>query len=116
MTRQATLAYWSGIILVPLVFLTQLTLGYALVPWACKSQHDGVLHAVSAVALVLALAGLFVTWREWRRVRDVEPGREDAAAEQPRFLAQVALAVCALFTLGVAGIWFTQWVLAPCLD
>jgi hypothetical protein len=114
-TAQARLAYWSGIVLVPLVFLGQLSLAYALVPWACRTQHDGVLHAVSALALALSLAGLYVGWREWTHVRGRREAREDAAGEQPRFLTLVALAIGALFTVAVVGVWFTQWVLGPCL-
>ena len=46
---------WPGIFFAPLLFLTNLSVAYALVPWACQSQHHAVLHVVTGGAFVLAL-------------------------------------------------------------
>jgi hypothetical protein len=106
-------AYWAGSIAAPLVFLAYLALEYALVPWACQTGRHGVLHTVSALALALTLVALAVGWRDLKRAP--AQSREDSIAAQPRFFAQIALAIGVLSAVAVAAVWFTQWVLGPCL-
>jgi hypothetical protein len=104
--------YWSGIIGAPVVFLTALSAGYALVPWACRSQHHGVLDLVSVTALVLTLGA--TTWGAygWRRAR---AGGASPVAARHLFLAQLAIASGALSTVAVLGQWATRLAVAPCV-
>ena len=104
--------YWSGIIGAPLVFLTALSAGYALVPWACRSQHHGVLDIVCGVALALTLAATAWGVRGWRRAR-VGGGSPLAAREA--FLAQLAIASGVLSTIAVCAQWATRLAVSPCI-
>ena len=104
--------YWSGIVGAPLVFLTALSAGYALVPWACRSQHHGVLDLVCLVALVLTLGATVWAALGWRRAH--------AAAASPfvareEFLAQLAVASGVLSSVAVIAQWATRLAVSPCV-
>ena len=104
--------YWSGIIGAPLVFLTALSAGYALVPWACRSQHHGVLDLVSAVALVLTIAATAWGALGWRRA---QAGSGSPLAAREAFLAQIAVASGILSTVAVIAQWATRLAVSPCV-
>jgi len=109
------MSVWPGLFVAPLLFLTSLAVGYALVPLACDTQHPVVLHVATGLAFVL---GALITAYEgiaWRRAgRD---RREDAGdvGTQHHFLAGVATLLAALSTLALGAQWFAQAVLSPCL-
>jgi hypothetical protein len=105
------MVYWLGIIGAPLVFLGELSLAYALVPWACRTQHHAVLDVVGAVALVLTLAALVAGAVGWRQAR---ARRGSPLAARQEFLGQIAVALAALSTLAVIAQWGTRVAVAPC--
>ena len=105
------MVYWLGILGAPTVFLAELSLVYALVPWACRSQHHAMLDAVSAVGLlftIIALGAGFVGWRNARARR----GSPIAARQE--FLGQVAIALSAISALAVIAQWATRLAVPPC--
>jgi len=106
------MAYWLGIVVAPTVMLTQISLAYALVPWACASQHHHVLDAVSGVALLATLAMTAVSWREMRLTR---PRQGTPLGARQAFLAEIAVAVAALSTLSVLAQWATRLAIPPCV-
>jgi hypothetical protein len=105
--------YWPGIIGAPLVFLTLVSAAYALVPWACRSQHHGVLDYVSAFALLLTLAATLLGALAWRRTG--AHGGSPLAARK-RFLAELAIALGALSSVAVLAQWATRLALSPCIS
>jgi|SRR5581483_3418670 len=107
--------YWPAILIPPIAFLTLLSGNYALVPWACATEARAPLHVASAVALAVALFGHVVAWREWR---DLGMERPDDKAERLswlRLLAVIGIMQSGLFTLAVAALWITQFVIQPCV-
>ena len=107
--------YWPAILLPPFLFLTLLCAGYALVPWACENQTRAPLHWLSAISLALAMIGIVVAWRDWRELGLKRP---DDKAERPswlRLLTVVGLMQSSLFTLAIAALWLTQFVIPPCV-
>jgi len=104
--------YWSGIVGAPLVFLTALSAGYALVPWACRSQHHGVLDAVCIVALVLTLGTTIWAALGWRRAHAASAS---ASAAREEFLAQLAVASGLLSSIAVMAQWATRLAVSPCV-
>ena len=105
------MAFWLGIVVAPLVMLTQLSLSYALVPWACASQHHHVLDAVAGVCLLATVATTVIGWRE---VRATRPQRGTPLGARRSFLAEVAVAVAALSALSVLAQWATRLAIPPC--
>ena len=56
---------WSGLLGAPVAWLVTLELGYALTPWACNHQHQGVLHLVTLFGLsfpFLLTGAVLVEW------------------------------------------------------
>jgi hypothetical protein len=110
--RETAMMYWSGIVGAPLVFLTALSAGYALVPWACRSQHHGVLDLVSVVALVLTLGATVWAALGWRRTH-ADVTSPFAAREE--FLAQLAVASGVLSSIAVLAQWAARLAISPCV-
>ena len=109
------LRYWPAITLPPLVFLTLLSVAYALVPWACENQARAPLHVVSAVGLLLAALGVWAAWREWRALGFKRPDDKAEKTSWLRLLSVVGLMQASIFTLAIAVLWLTQFVIPPCV-
>lgn len=108
------MAQWASIVASPLVFLANLSLAYALVPVACRSQRDIALHVASAIALALTLVAWMLAWHALRKSELPEQAAKDTAA-RTQFLSRIGVWVSALIALAVALQWSTQWLLAPCI-
>ena len=109
-------AFWPGILLAPAVFLADLTIAYALVPWACDHQRHGVLHATSLATLLLMLTMLLLAWRDWRSARSHDSAGMESLQQRPVFLAYLALTGSAVFTLATLALWFTQFIVPACIE
>ena len=110
---QAAIAHWASIVIAPVVYLTNLSVAYALVPLACDTQHDLPVHLANGITFVLMLVALALAWRT-RQANPRPPGTADDDVDRNRFLSTIGLCVSALLVLGVAGQWSAQWVLSPC--
>lgn len=113
------MAHWASIIFAPLAYLANLSLAYALVPLACRTQRVLPLHVGNAIALALTLVGLGLAWHARRRSIAAErhPLREAVAKDdvaRERFLSTIGIWVSALFALATLAQWSAQWVLSPC--
>jgi hypothetical protein len=105
---------WMANLLGPLAALAGLEAGYALVDHACPSGQAAPMHVVFAAALLLALAGGVLGWREWRRwgsAADTEYGGSEARS---RFLALVGVLSSAVAALALAAQWSASLFLHPC--
>ena len=111
--RSSALAQWASIVVAPVVYLTNLSLAYALVPPACDSQHDIALHLANGVTLLLMLVALGLAWRA-RTASPRPPAVADDDVSRDHFLATIGVCVCGLLVLAVAAQWGAQWVLSPC--
>jgi uncharacterized protein involved in cysteine biosynthesis len=113
--RQASLAHWASIVIAPLVYLTNLSIAYALVPVACDTQRGLPLHLANGITLVLMLAALALAWH----VRSASPQLQTAPDDVPdrnRFLSTIGLCVSSLLVLAVVAQWSAQWILSPCFE
>jgi hypothetical protein len=94
--------------------LLQLEVAYLSVSRACRQGSAAPLHVESAVALLLALGGVWVGWRAWSAGgRDSDEKDPDAAA-RTRFLAAVGTLLGVLFVLVVVAMWLPIFFLNPC--
>ena len=99
--------YAAAIIISPTLYLADLSLTYALVPWVCAGHPMAVLHAVSAIGLLLIVAPLAIGWRSVR-------ARSSALVPRARLLTAVAIGSTLLFGFAMILQWFTQFVIGPC--
>ena len=102
-------APWWGLLGVPAAFLANQSAAYAIVAYACRSQHHALVHLFPALCLAMALAGVALSgWCAWR-------GGAGVRAER-RFLVTVSLAVAALFVLATLTLWYVAAALSPCVQ
>jgi hypothetical protein len=106
---------WPGLFVAPLAFLAELTLAYALVPYACQSQRHAALHALQLVTLAVAAGAALYAWREYRHAGGMLP--DDAADKntRDRFVALLGVLVSGLTVLALLAQWITTWVIPPCV-
>jgi hypothetical protein len=105
---------WIANLLGPLAALAGLEAGYALADHACPSGQAALMHLAFTAALLLALAGGVLGWREWRRwaaTADTEHGGPEARS---RFLALVGVLSSAVAALALAAQWSASLFLHPC--
>ena len=109
------LLQWAGVLVPPLAMLTNLSLGFALVPWSCSANNRVLLHSEIALLVVISVASGFVAHREWRRHGG--GGEADDAggpAARSRLLGVFGMASSALFTLILLAQWLANAFLTPC--
>jgi hypothetical protein len=106
---------WFPIIVPPLVVLAQQSANYALVALECHNQQRLPVHAVTLVALLIALAGIAVAWGRWRGVGVSAPEDSGDQRSRTRFLAIVGVSVSALMALAIAAQWLTSAFIPPCV-
>jgi hypothetical protein len=104
---------WPALLLAPLFTLTDQSVAYLMVPWACSHQHLLPLHFVHAVFLVATLATLVVPSRalQGHPLHSVL-GHED---DGPDVLVITAIGVAVLSAATIVAMWIPQWFLSPCL-
>jgi uncharacterized membrane protein YfcA len=107
---------WFPILVPPLVTLAQQSVNYALVALECEQQQRFPIHAVAAVALLAALAGVGIAWRHWKRAGVAAPEDSGDQRSRTRFLAIVGISVSALMALAIAAQWLTVAFIPPCLE
>jgi hypothetical protein len=102
------LKLWTGILAGPTAWIFQLALMYPIAQLTCHAgfapQHPGTLHAISIGALVAIALGAFLPW----------PLRHVEADQRVRFMAQLGLLLCALFTFVVLATWLPPFILNKC--
>ena len=106
---------WVGVLVPPLAMLTNVSLGFALVPWSCGAKSRALLHGESAVLVLISVASGIIAHHEWQRHGG--GGEADDAggpAARSRLLGVLGMSSSALFTLILLGQWLANAYLTPC--
>lgn len=114
-TNEGIFSLMLGLLLAPVAWGAQQETLYTMVSWACQSGHFVVMHLVSLAAVLVALAGALVAWRNWDRLGRTEPGGEGGAAGRSRFLAASGVVSSLFFALVIVAQWIATFVLHPCM-
>jgi len=103
-------ASWVGIGLGPLAWFADLAVSDALVGSSCRRGDAGLLHAITAGALLLTLVGLGVSAACRARAKgDPSPG-----ARVERFLGGAGIGLAVLSAVAILAIEVPKWMLRPC--
>jgi len=107
-------AQWAGNLLPPIAFLLQLEIAYMLVPRACDAGVVFPIHLAHAGTLLLALAGVVISWRQWQRWHGEIA--TDGPGPEPRslFMAMLGVMVSVAFVLVILALWLPTFLLHPC--
>ena len=107
-------ALWAGLLLAPAAFLLNLEVAYALVPTACSTGTELLMHIVHLVCLFLAAAGALTAWRSWRLTGEIWPGEAGGRLSRSRFMAGVGLLLSLFIVMVIVAQWIPSFVLSPC--
>ncbi|HEX8185512.1 MAG TPA: hypothetical protein VF747_12190 [Blastocatellia bacterium] len=105
---------FTGLVLPPFAFLLNLQIGYTLVPWACSTGNEFVLHIISIATMAVAASGGLIAWREWQRGGRKLPDDEAGRAPRSRFISVLGISMSVLFSLIILAQWIPSFFLSPC--
>ena len=106
---------WLPFVGPPLVLLADLEVGYALVPYSCRTGATWPLHLTSLAAVLLNVAAFVLAWRIWHGAGAHWPGDEPEPRAQARFLGLTGLLASAFSVLVALGMALPRWVVGACL-
>jgi hypothetical protein len=111
LNRGRGVALWAGVIGAPLVWATQVELIYAFSPWACTGARHLLIHVVTAIAIVLALVGAYLSRRDWKAAGGSPEETDGGVIPRIRFLGALGLfvslvAAVLIFAQGMASLFF----------
>lgn len=107
-------ALWTGVVLPPVAFLLNLSVGYAFVTRSCGRGDQLLIQLTHVACLLLALGGTWAAWRVWRAEGAEWPGQGGGTVGRTRFLAGLGLLTGAMFTLVIVAQWLPGFLLSPC--
>jgi hypothetical protein len=108
------LSLWTGMLAAPFAFLLNLQISYMLVPWVCVTGQLFWLHLAGALTLLLALAGGFLAWRNWKKSGQEWRSHERSVESRSRFMAILGLMMSGLFSLIILAQWIANLIIGPC--
>jgi hypothetical protein len=104
---------WLGLIIAPVLALTDQSVSLALAGWSCVHSWAVIPHAVHLGLLLAALVATALSLQSWRAT--AAAGRNDEVRTRRHFLAGAATAVGLLSAATIAAMWIANWMLSPCI-
>src|SRR4051794_25871189 len=113
--RGRSLSLWAGVLGAPAAWGLQLQVGYALVPWVCRTHHYWVLHVVTLAFALLAAAGGYLSWRDYQAAGRGSPDETDGGpTARTRFLGALGVIVSGMFVLLILAQGVASFFLNAC--
>jgi hypothetical protein len=109
------LAFWAGIILAPLVWFAQMEVKYALTPWVCTTNNHIVMHAISALAMLISAGAALLAWSAWKKLGNGIPGQTKDQIARYRFMTISGIALSCMFFLVILAQEIPNIMVGPCL-
>jgi hypothetical protein len=113
MSRLERWAPWWGLLLVPSAFLGLQSAAYAMVPYACRSDHQALIHVAPAIQVAISVIGVLLSGATVLRARTAHAAH---VPPERRFLNAVSLATAILFLVATLVQWYVAIALSPCLS
>jgi len=110
---RSPLPQFYSLLIGPIAWATDLGFSYMSVYHACSTGHFYVLHVISLIALIVALTGAFVGWREFQAVRQ---GFDDGGTplDRSHFMALLGIASSIGFAVVIIATAVPRFILSPC--
>ncbi len=100
------LLLWVAYLAPALAWFGQLNASFLIAAYGCTPDRMWLMHLISAMALVIAGAGMWSGWRSRRY--------EDKSRRNGRFLTVMALVLGALFALSIVANEIPNHLAEPC--
>lgn len=108
------LAQWATVLAPLLAAFAQQQLAYGFVVWACTRDLHVLVHLPALVALGATATAAWSAWRALRRAGVRRPGDERSTTGRARFMAVLALAMCAFSGVLIVALWLPAAFIHPC--
>lgn len=105
---------WFGLFGAPVAWALHIGISYPLVPFVCATGREWVLHAITVVTALIALAAGVLAWRSWRRLRETAQPSDDPPAGRRTFMAFYGMFISGLFFLVTVAEGLPVFFLHPC--
>jgi hypothetical protein len=112
--KRGQLGLWVGLLLPPAAWAIQLQTVYLTSQYGCKYMDFLPNHLVSIFALLLAVIGGVVAWRNWIETGKKWKSEEASPIDRSRFMAILGMLTGALFTLLIFAQWLPTILAVPC--
>src|SRR4051794_16315355 len=89
---------WAGLMAGPGAWAINTQASYALANWTCVARFD-LVPALSALLMLIALLGAFVSWRAWRHFPQHAPLDDSTSHEPCGFVAASGVFLGILFAI-----------------
>lgn len=113
-TTKGLLLLWFGVLAGPAAWALNQMVSYLFVPWACASGTRIMLHLVALAALLLALIGAAIAWRNWRKSGAEWHTAAGGIIGRSRFMALGGFVLSLMFALVIVAQGYTSFMLGPC--
>ena len=107
-------AQWYGVLIGPLVFGFDLLVSYSLVPHACSTGHEYVLHVMTVACFLVVATGLFSSWWLYQQIPGEMPRRGDHLMSRVRFMALAGILLCIFCEVLIIANAVPRFVMSPC--
>ena len=87
---------------------------YFIVEWSCGARAHWPSFAVSSAALLIALAGMWIAWRDLRAVPAGASASDGTAEGRNRFIALLGLMLSGFFALAILFETVAKFFFDPC--
>ena len=105
---------WIGLLLSPVAWAVQLQTVYLLSERGCATGNFLPNHIVSVIALILSMAGFFISWRSWQETGGEWKSEQAGTIPRSRFMAILGVLTGALFSLLIFAQWLPTILGVPC--
>jgi hypothetical protein len=105
---------WASVIIGPVAFAIDETLGYALTYHACSTGHRYVLHLVSLLGFALSVLGIFMARAALADLPESAHEKGGSSTDRSYFMAKLGLVTSVAFTIAVVALAIPRFMLSPC--
>lgn len=106
---------WIGMLAGPIAWFLHQQVSYILATLSCTDAATIVLHVVTVITSLIAIAGAGIAWMSWRRTGHAETIRGGGTVARSRFMALSGLLLSFLFLLVIVAQGIPNFFISPCL-
>ena len=104
-----------GLLLGPIMALTNQALIYAANMWACGHGARGTMHIIPLLCLIVAIGAGMTARRDWKAVGGGVHDEDATVEQRTRFVASIGMAISTFSAAVIVAQWAAIVVFEPCM-